>query len=59
MKVEIRKETRFDGVWYWTYIDGILDHCYSDLDRAKERYNVIVADGKKPPVWETIKSEEI
>lgn len=59
MKVEIRKETRFDGVVYWTYVDNVLDHAYYDLERAEARFEELVAKGKTPPIWETIKEEEV
>jgi hypothetical protein len=59
MKIEIRKETKWNGVFYWTYINDSFDHCYLDLDAAEKRLVDLVETAKLPPVVEIIKSIEI
>mgnify|MGYP001210632475 CR=1 FL=1 len=56
MKIEIRKETTWEKVWYWTYIDDLFDHVYTHLEDAEKRVDEVVQNYKKPPVKETIKT---
>lgn len=59
MKIELRKETTWEKVYYWTYVDGIMDHVYFDPKEAEARYNALLENAKKPPVVETIKVVEV
>ena len=59
MKIELLKEVDWDKTWYFTKIDGVVDHYYLKEEEAQERYNTLLGHSKQPPVIELLKSEEI
>jgi hypothetical protein len=60
MKIEIRKETKWDGtVAYWTYIDHVFDKCFFSLEDAEKRYEAIMMNARNPTKVEVIKTEVI
>jgi preprotein translocase subunit Sss1 len=59
MKIEIIKQTDWDGIWYFVKVDNWTKHCHRDLKDAETNYERILEDAKKPAVTELIKSIEI
>jgi hypothetical protein len=59
MKIELLKEVGCDKTWYFTKVDGHLDHYFSSEEDAQKAYKALVENAKQPPVIELLKSEEI
>ena len=59
MKVQLIKRAEWDRTWYITMIDGVNDHFFLNEEDARRRYNEIIQNGKKPPVSEILKEEEV
>ena len=59
MKIELKKETSFDGVWYIITVDGRFKTCKRDIIEAAEIYDNLILESKLDSTCEILKSIEL